>query len=123
MNVQALYLEVRKRYPEVSASADRVHLATWGEPDDGMSYVWFGSLATALNRQMNRAVDVHVHQSLFDFLAQAAAGATPEVLNCIDVSFVENLFWQVPSHKAMPYWRDLPEALKALYLGFHGRAP
>jgi hypothetical protein len=46
-----------------------------------------------------------------------------EVRNCIDVSFVENLFWQVPANRAEGYWQQLPGPLKQLYLQFHRRAP
>jgi hypothetical protein len=46
-----------------------------------------------------------------------------EVRNCIDVSFVENLFWQVTPDRSGPYWARMPDLLKRLYLGFHSKPP
>lgn len=41
----------------------------------------------------------------------------------LDVSFVENLFWQVPPAKAAAYWKKLPLQLQALYVDFHSKPP
>lgn len=46
-----------------------------------------------------------------------------DVKNAIHIAFTENLFWQIPARKALPYWETLPKNLQALYIGFHGHAP
>ncbi|MEA3299185.1 MAG: hypothetical protein U9R22_03100 [Pseudomonadota bacterium] len=121
--ISDLYRVVRERYPEITVAADRVHGRTWGEPAPEFAYSWFESLANALNGEMNKGVDPGKYLKLFSFFSHALQGCSPEVKECIDVSFVENLFWRVPGDKAEPYWARLPASLKALYTGFHGRAP
>ena len=63
------------------------------------------------------------HEALFSFLVAAYEQGSEEVKSCIDVSFTENLFWNVPPDKVKPYWLLLPQRLKDLYVAFHQRAP
>ena len=118
-----LYNVARNRFPEITEAADTIHKGTFGEPSPEFSYSWFENLANALNKDMNKGVSPSKHMKLFSFMNQALFTCGPEIKNCIDVAFVENLFWQVPSEKAEQYWAKLPPALKELYIGFHGRAP
>lgn len=118
-----LYNAARDLFPEITEIADRIHEKTWGEPSPEFSYSWFESLANALNNDMNKGVSAGQHMKLFSFFSQALHDCSPEIKNCIDVAFVENLFWQVPGNKAAPYWENLPVSLKELYIGFHSRAP
>ena len=60
--------------------------------------------------------------------AGSGAGYTYHVGNdvissCIDISFVENLFWKVSTRKAQPYWTALPSVFKELYVQFHTSSP
>jgi hypothetical protein len=120
----ALYDRVRNDFPRIAASADRFHERRFGDAlDVGVEYAWFEALADALNEDMRRGVPYAEHQNMCELLASAYTNGQSGVQQCIDVSFVENLFWQVPSTKAGPYWKKLPIALRQLYLGFHGREP
>lgn len=123
MPVLDLYNTVRTKFPAISDRADRVHVAQWGELDPELAYSWFESLASALNAEMRQQVAFAVHAPLFDFISGTLAQADDAVLKCIDVAFVENLFWQVPSAQCAAYWQPLPQRLKALYLAFHRREP
>ncbi|MFV9657321.1 hypothetical protein ACNFCK_20740 [Pseudomonas sp. NY15366] len=118
-----LYNCVRSNFPEITAKADREHIRLWSELDPEFAYSWFGSLANALNSEMCKGTNHGSHSELFIFISNSLENCTKEIHKCIDVSFTENLFWQVPSEKAAPYWHALPEPLKELYLGFHRRAP
>jgi hypothetical protein len=118
-----LYNSVRTNFPDITAKADREHIRYWGELDPEFAYSWFQSLANALNAEMCKGTNHENHSKLFAFISGSLENCTKEIYTCIDVSFTENLFWQVPSEKAAPYWHALPEPLKELYLGFHRRAP
>ncbi len=63
-----------------------------------------------------------VHLPLMRHL-EGALDSSQEVYRCMDVAFVENLFWQVGGGRAASYWELMPGRLKELYLGFHSRAP
>ena len=119
-----LYRQVRMDYPAVSASADRFHLKRWGDPlEVGDEYAWFEALADSLNEEMRRNIPYTKHSAMLDQLANAYVEGTQAVQQCIDVAFVENLFWQVPHEKCTPYWLKLPLAIKQLYIGFHHHEP
>lgn len=83
---------------------------------------WFESLANAVNLEMSRGIDPTTHGALFARL-ERALNSSEEVFRCLDVAFVENLFWQVPTANADPYWQNLPARFKALYEAFHHRKP
>ncbi len=123
MDLPQLYLEVRHRFPAITEMADRRHVEYWGELDHNDPYSWFHSLANALNAEMSRNVDYEMHRGLFEFISTTLARAADDAYRCIDVSFVENLFWQVPSRQSEPYWLKIPEPLRLLYLEFHRRTP
>lgn len=123
-SVEQLYCEFRDSFPDISAKADRNYAKYWSEkPSIKGAYSWLQSLANALNAEMAREVSYSVHEPLFVFINKVLANCSEEVFKCIDVSFVENLFWQVSKTKAEPYWNPMPSRLKELYVGFHGTPP
>ncbi len=121
--VLELHQAVKAKFPLLCRMADEMHLRRWGEFDPELSYAWFESLAQALNREMSRQIDARVHRPLLSYLSGVLPSASEPVRQCIDVAFVENLFWQVPQAKCRPYWECLPPRLRALYLDFHRREP
>ena len=118
-----LYEAVREKFPTIRERADKIDVRQWGELDPEFAYSWFESLASALNGEMSKQVDFSVHEPLFRYISGVFPSAGESVRKCIDVAFVENLFWQVPSAKCAPYWERLPATLRELYLGFHRRKP
>jgi hypothetical protein len=118
-----LWNAVKSRFPEIAAQADVEHIKQWDSLDPQFAHSWFESLAKALNAEMLVGVDYKTHAPLFNFINTAQSTGSKEVFKCIDVALVENLFWQVPSARAEPYWQGLPDPLKKLYTGFHGRTP
>ena len=118
-----LYNAVRAKFPAIREKADRIHVRQWGEIDPEFAYSWFESLAYALNGEMSSKVDCQVHEPLLTYISSVLPSASEPVYRCIDVAFVENLFWQVPSIMCAPYWERLPLPLRELYLGFHHREP
>jgi len=122
VTLQEFYSQVRVRFPDISRKADLDYGRLWGgEPSEGVS-LWFESLASALNEQMRRDVPPTVHLPLLLYISSALDGSD-EVVRCIDVAFVENLFGWVGPERSPPYWAAMPDCLKQLYLGFHARPP
>lgn len=118
-----LYKEARQRFPELSIRADGEYVRLWGEFTEEDAYSWFHALANAINHEMNRGADPKASEDVFKHISSALLAGSAETKKCIDVSFVENLFWQIPPVKAEPYWRVLPEELRDLYVRFHGHSP
>ena len=98
-----LYSAVRENFPAIREKADKIHVRHWGELNPEFAYSWFESLAHALNEEMSRQVEFSVHEPLFDYVSGVFPGAGEPVRKCIDVAFVENLFWEIPSTKCAPY--------------------
>lgn len=95
-----------------------------GEPIDENAYMWFESLANVINLEMGRGANEELYKGLVEAMSSHREIGDNIVKNCIDVAFVENLFWDVSDRNTIKrFWQILPENLKALYIGFHGRLP
>lgn len=120
----AFYLAAREAFPSLAAKVDRHFIKDWDQqPAENTAYSWFGCAANALNEEMRREASLAECAGFFTFVAHAFCSGGDEVKRCIDVSFVENLFWQVSPAKSAAYWPKLPAVLQALYLGFHHTSP
>lgn len=122
-SIYDLYDEIRIAFPQSFEDVDRRHIEEWGSLSAEYTYSWFKSLADACNADMNGRMPSERYSKVVTFMAKALLAASPEVHKCIDVSFVENLFWQVAPSKAESFWNELPESLKDLYVSFHRRTP
>ena len=122
MSIDELFSQVRASFPTISEVADRHYERQFGAESPVYAYSWFESLAGALNLEMSHGIDPKTHRGLLTQLDRALH-SSEEVFKCLDVAFVENLFWQVPATKAVPYWEQLPARFKALYQAFHRRTP
>lgn len=123
MKLEELFELTRAKFPELSRKADFEHVEIWGVLEIESEHSWFGSLANILNFEMNKDAGTESLKPLFEFIGGNYDKGNEEVKNCIDASFTENLFWEVPSDKAEKYWEILPENLKKLYLDFHFKKP
>jgi len=120
----SFFRAARRAFPSLAGKADRHFLKYWNEqPSEENAYSWFASVANALNQDMRRSACPSECAEFFKFVAHSFCSASGEVKRCIDVSFVENLFWQVSPAKSAAYWRALPPSLQALYVGFHHKPP
>lgn len=122
MSIDDLFAEVHDSFRTIAEAADRHYERQFGADSPVYAYSWFESLANALNLEMSRGIDPKTHRGLLARL-ERALNSSEEVFRCLDVAFVENLFWQVPAAKAEPYWELLPVRFKALYQDFHHRTP
>jgi hypothetical protein len=123
MDVLGMYHDFRDRFPDITRSADAKHIEVWGSVDDETPYIWFESLAGAINDQMIASGEVTNLSSIFSFFDERLRGSDEKIKNCIDVSFVENLFWEVQPSSAAKAWDAMPHSMQQLYVGFHSRPP
>jgi len=115
--------KTRDQYPEFTSAADKLHIDKFEEVDEELSYLWFENLANAINADINSELFTLQHSDFFKYMSEQFKCGNSEVKYCIDVAFVENLFWRVSRKGAELFWENIPATLKTLYLGFHGRAP
>jgi hypothetical protein len=57
------------------------------------------------------------------YMSQRHRVGSPKERELIDVYYVEVLFWQAPKSTVEQGWPLVPENLKSLYVGFHGKPP
>ena len=118
-----MYSEFRDKFPKLAQEVDAVHIQKWGEVTPETSFVWFESLANAINKEMSNEVEADKYKEVFEYIRRSYITGASTTKECIDVSFIENLFWGVAPIKAKPYWQLLPEVLKELYVNFHNKQP
>lgn len=123
MNTFTLVKDVQTKFPELAASANQEHIYKFKDEDFDLDSLWFESFANSVNRAMSSENGLETCRLVFNYFSEVYEKEDSEIRNCIDVSFVENLFWNVSSENSEICWQYLPENLKHLYLGFHGRAP
>ncbi|WP_444892215.1 hypothetical protein ACJJIE_15000 [Microbulbifer sp. TRSA001] len=125
MDLDTFCRQIREAYPEISAQADKLYDEYWNRlvQTEFSSYSWFESLANALNSEMKKKVIADNYQALLKTISSVYEHGESGIMKAIDVAFVENLFWQVNSDNAWPYWEVMPKNLKGLYVEFHGQAP
>jgi len=116
--------EVKAKFPIISAKADKEYLRRWGDfKSDLYSYIWFESLANALNAEMNKGILPKEFQELFLFVSSSFLKGDEDIKKAIDVAFFENLYWNVSSTASELHWNHFPGVLQKLYLDFHGKKP
>jgi hypothetical protein len=107
----------------MTEAADARHIKVWDSVDDETAYSWFESLAGAINDQMGASSKSTDLSSIFSYFDERLRRSDKKVKNCIDVSFIENLFWEVQPSSAKNAWDAMPDSMKQLYVQFHGRLP
>jgi len=123
MTIGAMLEEFRALFPSDAERADKEHECFWGVVDSDTEFVWFESLAKSINSQMISQEPTEETKDIFQFFERKYAGSNEAVRNCIDTSFVENLFWQIPEKSACSYWSIFPTSLQELYVNFHHSRP
>lgn len=118
-----MYDDFRNRFPELTQAADKRHLEVWGSIGSDTAYLWFESLASALNTQMGFPEEHSKFVPVFAYFDTKFRTGNSDIKNCIEVSFIENLFWQVIPRSAAPVWILLPKTLQKLYVDFHEQPP
>lgn len=120
LSVLEMYRDFRSKFPELARAVDTRHVKTWDSVADDTAFCWFESLAGVINDQMEAERQGADLALVFSYFEQKLSESDEEVDNCIDVSFVENLFWRVKPKSAVNVWPKMPNSLQKLYLNFHG---
>jgi hypothetical protein len=123
MPITDMYNDFRHHFPGISKQTDIEHVNNWNHTDIESVHAWFESLAKTLNKLMLSHCAVDTITPIYAFFRKCYVLGNDDEKQCIDVAFVENLFWQMKPETAEPYWLTFPQELKDLYVNFHHRAP
>ncbi|AZZ93539.1 hypothetical protein EUZ85_23570 [Hahella sp. KA22] len=123
MKLDELQREIKRRFPDLAALTDMEQKRLWGSDSAELLYLWFESFANVLNQQMAKGAGLDNYVAVAELIKHGLMVGDDEVKRCIDVSFIENLFWQVAPEKAALYWAVTLPSLQRLYVAFHRRTP
>ena len=116
------YEVTRIKFPHDSKIADEVYIDLGFEKEDEAYYIWFEAFSEVTNKNMKEQQTANVLKH-FEFFMYHSKHGTDVIKNCIDVSYVENLFWKVNPIISRYYWSLLQKPLQELYFGFHHGEP
>lgn len=112
--VQAFLNDICRTFPEIRP---------WMEQhDDEMPTSKMEAFANATTEAFAQK-DIPRALAYLSFMSRRLNPGNSKEFEYIDVYYVENLFWPRETDAARTGWPYVPENLKALYLGFHGRPP
>lgn len=110
---------IRNALPEAAQKTDHMMRGRGWDSDEGAEYIWVEALADVTNMYVRRRDQQEVEKHL-RFFAVELDRRSDAVKNCIDVSYVENLMWDLKREDKAWFWPRIPENLRKLYVAFWG---
>ena len=120
--LQSFYELTRITFTLHAKQADEIYFDLGFEKEDEAYNVWFESFVEVTNILMKNTQTSDVSEHFMFFLSYLD-DASDLIRKCIDVSYVENLFWGVDQDSIKTYWALLPERMQVLYKNFHASSP
>ena len=115
--VLALIHAVTARFPDEARLASE-RLASKGYDPDAWHF-WFEEFAQITTEAIRRRDETQTRAHLM-FMSDQLHIAGPEVFEAIDVSYTENLMWDLGAAQKKWGWTLVPENLRALYRAMWG---
>jgi hypothetical protein len=113
--LSALVKLIRSYFPDASEKTDE-SMNRMGFEDESEAYgIWVEAFANETNSLMRERWQAEVEKHLIFFERQFDMGSD-SVKSCIDVSYVENLMWDLDIEDKKWAWSLFPENLKLLYI-------
>jgi len=117
MSVEQMYRDFRGHFPDIAVATDTKHQeSVFYDDDQDFQPSWFETLAHELSDRMSVPDQREEIAAVFEYMDQRFRTGNDEIKNCIDVWFVENLFYSVPRQVSRLVWPMLPKNLQKLYM-------
>ncbi|MBW1783419.1 MAG: hypothetical protein JRL30_22085 [Deltaproteobacteria bacterium] len=110
---------IRRALPNAAAKTDKIMHERGYESEEDSEHLWVEALADVTNAHIQQRNQKEVKTQLRFFSEQFDRGPDA-VKNCIDVSYVENLMWNLPPEDKKWVWPQIPENLQHLYIAIWG---
>ena len=110
---------IRNALPNAAEKTDAIMHECGFESDEEAEYLWVEAFADVTNMYVHQRNQHEVEEQLRFFSEQFDRG-TDTVKNCIDVSYVENLMWNLKAEDKKWVWHQIPENLQRLYIAMWG---
>lgn len=106
---------IRLALPDAAVRTDEIMCEHGLDSHENAEYLWVEALADVTNRQIRQRNQKKVTTQLL-FLSEQFEHGTDTVKNCIEVSYVENLMWNLNSEDKKWAWPQIPENFQRLYI-------
>ena len=111
---------IRRALPDAAAETDDIMRKRGFDSEADAGYLWVEAFADVTNMCIRRRDQDEVRKQL-DFFSKQLDQGTDTVKNYIDVSYVENLMWDLAPKDKKWVWPLIPENLKKLYVTMWGK--
>jgi hypothetical protein len=110
---------IRKALPDAAEKTDEIMRGRGFDSDENAVHLWVETLADVTNMYIRRRDQDEVRKEL-SFLSKQFERGTDAIRSCIEVSYVENLMWNLAPEDKKWAWPQIPENLKELYAAMWG---
>jgi len=118
-DIDEFVLSIRKELPLESDLTDQKMLERGFDLEDELHHLWVEQLADVTNEFLRQKNFEEATKQL-NFFASSYNSGNYHVKNCIDVSYAENLMWNLEPKDKKQAWLVIPRELKALYIAIWG---
>ncbi|MEE4358358.1 MAG: hypothetical protein V2I97_17945 [Desulfococcaceae bacterium] len=110
---------IRRALPDAAAKTDEIMRGRGFDSDEEPEYIWVEAFADVTNMFIRQRNQAELRKEFLFFSNQLDRGSQT-VKNCIDVSYAENLMWDLTSEDRKWVWSQIPENLKKCYTAMWG---
>lgn len=111
---------IRQELCDAAKKTDQIMLSRGFDPDGEFYYLWVEAFADTTNQLIRERNEQEFQKHLVFFSKQLDRG-NDLIKKCIDVSYVENLMWNLENKDKKWAWPQIPKNLKRLYLVMWGK--
>lgn len=113
--------QIREAFPDDASWAD-VKMQVQGFDMEEAPHVWIEQFSQRTT-ELLKSADWFKAGRHFDVMSKILETADSATTRCIDVSYVENLMWDMDVEGKRQSWSCLPQNLRALYVAMWGERP
>lgn len=110
---------LRNDFPDACRKTDEMMNKLGFEDEDDAYFIWLETFADITNELIHQRLQTEVEAHLNFFSRQFEIGSE-SIKNYIDVSYTENLMWNLDTEDKKWAWRLFPENIKNLYINMWG---
>ena len=119
-DVKVFVAAIRQMLPNAAAKTDQIMIGRGFELEEEAHYLWIEALADVSNSLIREKNENEFKKHMDYFSVQYDQGSE-SVKNCIDVSYVENLMWDLKAEDKKWALPLIPDNLMKLYDAMGGQ--
>ena len=115
----ALVEDIRNTFPADAKKADEMEIGLGHEIEWNLHHLWIETFADVSNNLIRNRLK-HELEAHFNYFENQFNIGSESVKSCIDVSYVENLMWNLEQDDKKWAWPLFPQSLRSIYVAIWG---